>query len=93
MLELAEKIRAMLGSSVQIVFKSLPADDPTQRQPDISRAKEVLGWQPTFALEQGLRSTVAYFDAKLRHDHSTDAAEPNPVLSAKSPNPQRALKL
>jgi UDP-glucuronate decarboxylase len=73
MLELAEKIRAMLGSSVQIVFKSLPADDPTQRQPDISRAKEVLGWQPTCALEQGLKSTVTYFEARLRHESAKAA--------------------
>ena len=49
-LELAETIRTKLGTSVQIVHKPLPKDDPTQRQPDITRAREVLGWAPTIVV-------------------------------------------
>jgi UDP-glucuronate decarboxylase len=61
MLSLAEKIIAMTGSSSRIEFKPLPADDPRQRQPDISLAKRVLGWQPTTVLEAGLEKTIRYF--------------------------------
>jgi UDP-glucuronate decarboxylase len=60
--ELAEKILAMIPESrSKLVFKPLPADDPTQRRPDISRAKESLGWEPQVALEEGLERTIAYF--------------------------------
>jgi UDP-glucuronate decarboxylase len=45
--------------------KPLPPDDPAQRKPDISLAREKLNWEPTIMLEEGLRSTIAYFDAKL----------------------------
>ena len=61
MLSLAEKIIAMTRSHSRIEFKPLPADDPRQRQPDISLAKRVLGWQPTTALEAGLEKTIHYF--------------------------------
>ena len=61
-LELAQKIIDLTGSSSQIVSKPLPADDPKQRQPDISLAKENLNWQPQVQLEDGLKSTIAYFD-------------------------------
>ena len=60
-LELAEKVIAMTGSKSKIEFKPLPADDPRQRQPDISLAKEKLGWQPRTPLDEGLERTVAYF--------------------------------
>lgn len=60
--ELAECILRLTGSSSKIVFKSLPSDDPTQRQPDISLAKEKLGWSPSVDLEEGLRNTIAYFN-------------------------------
>jgi len=60
-LELAQKVIAMTGSRSKIVYKPLPADDPTQRQPDIGKAKQVLGWQPTTALDAGLEKTIAYF--------------------------------
>ena len=63
--ELAEKVIAMTGSSSQLVFMPLPADDPTQRQPDISLARSALDWSPAIALESGLKSTIAYFDALL----------------------------
>ena len=61
MLELAEKILQLTGSKSKIVFMPLPSDDPTQRKPDISLAKEKLDWQPLVALEDGLRETIAYF--------------------------------
>ena len=60
-LEFAEHIRAMTGSRSEIVFEPLPEDDPRQRQPDISRARDILGWEPRVPLDQGLRQTVAYF--------------------------------
>ena len=60
-LELAESIISMTGSSSKIVFKSLPDDDPKQRQPDITLAKEKLGWQPTVELEEGLKRMIEYF--------------------------------
>lgn len=61
MSELAELTTSLIGSTGGILHLPLPADDPTQRKPDISRAKEVLGWQPTVALEEGLARTIAYF--------------------------------
>ncbi|MBR3456559.1 MAG: SDR family oxidoreductase [Selenomonadaceae bacterium] len=61
MLELAEKVIALTGSGSQIVYRPLPSDDPTQRQPVIDLAKERLAWGPTIALEDGLRKTIAYF--------------------------------
>ncbi len=60
-LELAEKVLAKVGSSSELVEKPLPSDDPTQRQPDIRHAKEVLGWEPTIPLETGLDATIDYF--------------------------------
>ena len=61
MAELAEQVIARTGSKSDVTFAPLPADDPRQRQPDISRAKDVLGWQPTVKLEDGLDRTIAYF--------------------------------
>ncbi|WP_455962093.1 UDP-glucuronic acid decarboxylase family protein [Bacteroides bouchesdurhonensis] len=61
MLELAEKVIQLVGSASKIVFKPLPHDDPRQRQPDISLAKEKLGWQPTIELEEGLLRMIEYF--------------------------------
>lgn len=60
-LELAEKIINLTGSSSKIIFEPLPADDPLQRQPDIGLAKEVLKWEPKIPLDKGLSSTIAYF--------------------------------
>jgi UDP-glucuronate decarboxylase len=62
-LELAEKVIRLTGSRSKIVFKDLPADDPTQRQPDISLAKTKLGWEPTVQLDEGLVRTIDYFKA------------------------------
>lgn len=70
--ELAEKVIDITGSSSKLINKSLPVDDPKQRQPNISLAKEMLNWQPTVQLEQGLRQTIAYFDEFLKSsDHRT----------------------
>jgi len=63
--ELAEQIIALTGSASRIDFKTLPSDDPTQRQPDISRARQHLGWEPTIPLTEGLKRTVSFFEAML----------------------------
>ena len=60
-LELAERVIRMTGSTSKIVLKPLPTDDPKQRQPDIKLAKEKLGWQPTVELEDGLKRMIEYF--------------------------------
>ncbi len=62
---LAEKVIALTGSRSIIEMRPLPADDPKQRQPDITRAREQLGWEPKINLDAGLRSTIAYFDQLL----------------------------
>ena len=59
--ELAEKVVALVGSDSKIVYEPLPADDPLQRKPDISQAQDLLGWQPTIPLDEGLPRTVEYF--------------------------------
>lgn len=66
MIELAEKVLTLTNSSSQLVFKDLPHDDPRQRQPDISLAKQELDWSPKVQLEQGLRQTINYFDQYLK---------------------------
>ncbi|MDR3002254.1 MAG: SDR family oxidoreductase [Fibromonadaceae bacterium] len=60
-LELAEKVIQLTGSKSKIVMEPLPSDDPKQRQPDISKAKKVLNWEPKINLEEGLKETIAYF--------------------------------
>ena len=66
MLELAEEILQQTQSASRIVFQPLPQDDPCQRQPDISLAKEKLGWSPTIPLREGLRTTIEWFRQKIR---------------------------
>ena len=63
--QLAELIVGMTGSRSKLVFTALPCDDPKQRQPDITLARNALGWQPTVPLEEGLGHTIAYFDRLL----------------------------
>jgi len=63
--QLARLVLDMVGSKSKLVHRPLPSDDPKQRRPDISVAQETLGWQPTVRLEEGLKRTIAYFDAKL----------------------------
>ena len=60
-MELAEKIIELTESKSKIVYQALPPDDPLQRQPDITLAKNHLNWKPTVELEEGLRKTIAYF--------------------------------
>jgi UDP-glucuronate decarboxylase len=62
---LAERIIPMTGGRSTLVEKPLPQDDPKQRQPDITRARETLGWEPSVALDDGLERTVAYFGTLL----------------------------
>lgn len=61
MLELAEKVIALTGSKSELIYERLPDDDPKQRQPDITLANEILGWEPVVDLEEGLRKTILYF--------------------------------
>ena len=58
MLELAEKVLKLTGAKSKLVYQALPSDDPTQRRPDISLAKEKLGWEPKIALQEGLEKTI-----------------------------------
>ena len=64
--ELAELVIEMTGSKSELEFRPLPQDDPMQRKPDISRARETLGWEPSVALREGLARTIEYF-AQLRN--------------------------
>ncbi len=64
-LQLAELAIEVTGSSSEIVFEPLPVDDPMQRQPDITKARELLGWEPRIDLRDGLERTAAYFRARL----------------------------
>jgi UDP-glucuronate decarboxylase len=61
MLELAENVIRLVGGKSTLTFHPLPSDDPRQRQPNITLAKEKLDWQPKVALEDGLKETIAYF--------------------------------
>jgi UDP-glucuronate decarboxylase len=72
--ELAQRIIDLTGSRSRIEYRSLPQDDPRQRRPDISRARELLRWQPRVALEDGLKRTIAYFDEQL--SGGVDAVQP-----------------
>ena len=63
--QLAERVLKLTRSSSSLVFKPLPQDDPQQRQPDISKAMQILDWQPTVMLDQGLMKTIEYFDRLL----------------------------
>ena len=64
-LEFATRIVELTGSSSKIIFKPLPADDPKQRQPDITLAREILGWQPETDIDTGLKKTIDYFSRIL----------------------------
>jgi dTDP-glucose 4,6-dehydratase len=63
--EFAEEIVRLTGTDSKIVYKPLPKDDPTQRRPDISKAKEILGWEPRFSRADGLKPTLAFFKEKI----------------------------
>ncbi|MCJ8331611.1 MAG: SDR family oxidoreductase [Lentisphaeria bacterium] len=64
--ELAEQVIALTGSKSKLVYRDLPQDDPKQRKPDISLAKEKLGWAPSIELKEGLIKTIAYFENELK---------------------------
>ena len=64
--ELAKLVIEMTGAASRIVHRAIPQDDPRQRRPDISKAKEILGWEPHTPLREGLKKTIDYFDAVLR---------------------------
>jgi UDP-glucuronate decarboxylase len=64
--QLAEMVIEMTGSASPVVCKPLPSDDPTQRRPDITLARDCLGWEPTIVLRDGLVKTIAYFERSLR---------------------------
>jgi dTDP-glucose 4,6-dehydratase len=65
-LEFAEEIKKLAGATSEIVFRELPQDDPKVRQPDITRARELLGWEPKVGREEGLKRTMEFFRARLR---------------------------
>jgi len=65
-LEFAERINRLCNSNCDIIFEDLPVDDPKVRQPDIARAREILGWAPQMDLDQGLELTIGYFQSLLR---------------------------
>lgn len=64
--QLAELVIELTGSKSKIIYEPLPSDDPTQRQPIITKAKEILHWEPTVQLREGLVKTIEYFDKKLK---------------------------
>ena len=68
LLEVARQILELTGSRSQLVFGELPPDDPKVRRPDITRAREVLGWAPRVELDEGLELTLPYFEQQLRRD-------------------------
>jgi UDP-glucuronate decarboxylase len=72
--DLAKKIIELTGSSSKIVHRALPHDDPKQRQPDIGKAKELLGWSPQVPLEEGLKRTIVYFDRLLSDRRAREVA-------------------
>ena len=63
--QLAEQVIDLTGSKSKLVFLPLPQDDPKQRQPDITRARRLLKWEPQVRLEEGLRRTVSYFRGRV----------------------------
>lgn len=66
--ELAERIRAMTGTTAQLEFRPLPQDDPVRRRPDIGLARAKLGWEPAVPLSEGLEPTIRYFDRLLKEE-------------------------
>ena len=73
--ELADEVAKTTGKEINIKYLPLPADDPKQRKPDITRAKELLNWSPTIPLAEGLKKTVAYFAERVKS--SETASEQN----------------
>jgi len=76
-LEVAQKVLALSRSPSVMTFRPLPPDDPGRRRPDITRARELLGWQPLIPLESGLKETIPYFVEKLKREKYPVVAGPN----------------
>jgi UDP-glucuronate decarboxylase len=74
--ELAQRVVELVGSRSKVQYFPLPQDDPRQRCPDITRARELLGWRPRVALEEGLKRTIAYFEELLSADALSQHARP-----------------
>jgi UDP-glucuronate decarboxylase len=74
MREIAQRIVAITGSNSPLELHPLPTDDPWHRQPDISRARELLGWQPQTSLDDGLQHTARYFRARIEASSEAPAA-------------------
>ncbi len=64
--QFAEEISRITGTKSTIEYKPLPVDDPKVRQPDITRAKEILGWEPRVEFEEGIKKTIEYFKESLK---------------------------
>ena len=100
LLELAEIILRLTGSPSEIVYEALPVDDPQVRQPDITRAKQILGWEPEIELEDGLRRTIASLGRSRRRPlrerprasatKSTTASAATRATSSSSPSASRS---
>jgi dTDP-glucose 4,6-dehydratase len=82
-MEIARKVLSLTGSSSKVIHEPLPQDDPKVRRPDITRAQKLLGWNPTIALEEGLRRTIDYFKTKLESASSRLSGDIN--VTAKTP--------
>jgi dTDP-glucose 4,6-dehydratase len=87
-LEFAEQIRARIGNEVGIEYRPLPSDDPKIRRPDITKAKEVLGWQPSIPLHEGLTATIDYFRKKFAAEF---AGVPGQAMNGKPSDHVRVL--
>jgi len=72
MLELAKEVLDLTRSKSRIAHKPLPQDDPKRRQPDVAKAQKLLGWKPVTSLKEGLKKTIAYFEALLRESGTTE---------------------
>jgi UDP-glucuronate decarboxylase len=75
MIELAEQVKELTNSKSEIKYEPLPEDDPKQRQPDITLAKDKLGWEPKVPLREGLEKTIVYFSELLKADIAKDVSE------------------
>jgi dTDP-glucose 4,6-dehydratase len=80
-LEFANFIRARFGPELELAFHPLPSDDPRIRQPDISKAKRVLGWEPKVSLEEGLELTIEYFRTRMNSSFPADAIRSEKMTS------------
>jgi UDP-glucuronate decarboxylase len=79
LLELAEKIKNILGITIPTIFQALPQDDPLQRKPDISLARKTLGWEPKINLDEGLKRTIEYFKRIMVKNKSTIRGNSTPL--------------